>query len=162
MKGKDEDFMKLSAAQISALCSNLARGCEKQYKNHESELYKKLATYFDSITPEERESETGKVSELISEDLKENYVNARNISTNENDRGALRVCNWGEKVSLILKMLLERYENEGESFLETLKNTNIWVCTICGFVYIGDKAPELCPVCKVPEWKFEKIEGEIA
>ena len=28
-----------------------------------------------------------------------------------------------------------------------------------GFVYIGDEAPELCPVCKVPAWKFEKIEG---
>lgn len=28
-----------------------------------------------------------------------------------------------------------------------------------GFVYVGDKAPELCPVCKVPGWKFEKMEG---
>ena len=28
-----------------------------------------------------------------------------------------------------------------------------------GFVYVGDAAPELCPVCKVPSWKFEKAEG---
>ena len=33
------------------------------------------------------------------------------------------------------------------------------VCTVCGFVYVGDVAPELCPVCKVPSWKFEKVEG---
>ncbi|MGI5902217.1 MAG: rubredoxin-like domain-containing protein [Desulfitobacteriia bacterium] len=30
---------------------------------------------------------------------------------------------------------------------------------MCGFVYIGDKLPEVCPVCKVPNWKFEKVEG---
>lgn len=40
-----------------------------------------------------------------------------------------------------------------------LENTGVWVCTVCGFVYIGDKAPDLCPVCKVPNWKFEKMEG---
>jgi rubredoxin len=32
-------------------------------------------------------------------------------------------------------------------------------CTVCGFVYIGETPPELCPVCKVPPYKFEKIEG---
>lgn len=37
----------------------------------------------------------------------------------------------------------------------------IWVCTVCGFVYVGDKAPELCPVCKVPAWKFEKVERRV-
>ncbi|MEG1471763.1 MAG: rubredoxin, partial [Clostridia bacterium] len=52
--------------------------------------------------------------------------------------------------------LLARYEKEGESMLA---NTNVYVCTICGFVYIGDQPPELCPVCKVPAWKFEKVEG---
>jgi Fe-S-cluster-containing hydrogenase component 2 len=34
------------------------------------------------------------------------------------------------------------------------------VCTICGFVFVGDNPPELCPVCKVPNWKFEKVGGE--
>ena len=38
------------------------------------------------------------------------------------------------------------------------ENTNVFVCTICGFIYIGDNPPQLCPVCKVPSWKFEKIE----
>ena len=47
---------------------------------------------------------------------------------------------------------------EGESFL---KDTQIWVCTVCGFVYVGDQAPELCPVCKVPAWKFEKVERRV-
>ena len=56
----------------------------------------------------------------------------------------------------MLSSLVNRYLNEGEAMLA---NTDIWVCTVCGFVYIGENAPELCPVCKVPAWKFEKIEG---
>lgn len=31
----DADLEKLSAGQLAALCSNLARGCEKQYKQDE-------------------------------------------------------------------------------------------------------------------------------
>ena len=23
-----------------------------------------------------------------------------------------------------------------------------WVCTVCGYVYEGPEAPEICPVCK--------------
>ena len=23
-----------------------------------------------------------------------------------------------------------------------------WVCTVCGYVYEGEAAPEFCPVCK--------------
>ena len=40
-----------------------------------------------------------------------------------------------------------------------VENTDVHVCTICGFIYIGDKLPDVCPVCKVPNQKFEKIEG---
>jgi rubrerythrin len=30
---------------------------------------------------------------------------------------------------------------------------------MCGFVYVGDKPPAICPVCKVPDWKFQKMEA---
>ena len=29
-----------------------------------------------------------------------------------------------------------------------------FVCTICGYVYEGEAAPEVCPVCKAPASKF--------
>ena len=32
---------------------------------------------------------------------------------------------------------------------------NRWFCRNCGHVYIGEKAPELCPVCKHPRAYFE-------
>ena len=39
-----------------------------------------------------------------------------------------------------------------------LEHTGVYVCSVCGFVYVGDNPPEICPVCKVPSWKFDKAE----
>ncbi len=33
-------------------------------------------------------------------------------------------------------------------------------CTVCGFIYEGDAAPDACPVCKAPASKFEEIKEE--
>ena len=152
MKRSDE---KLSAGQLAALCSNLARGCEKQYKPEESKLFKELADYFSAVTPKVYDPTVEKLYEALMTDA-ENYAGVRAVADKNSDRGAARICVWGEKVTRMLASLVNRYLNEGEKMLE---DTNIWVCTTCGFVYVGDNAPELCPVCKVPDWKFEKIEG---
>ena len=31
-----------------------------------------------------------------------------------------------------------------------------WVCSVCGYVYEGEAAPAVCPVCKAPAEKFIK------
>ena len=36
-----------------------------------------------------------------------------------------------------------------------------FVCSICGYVYEGDKAPEQCPICKAPASKFIEQAGEM-
>ena len=36
-----------------------------------------------------------------------------------------------------------------------------FVCTVCGYVYEGDAAPEFCPICKAPAAKFQKQDGEM-
>ena len=151
----EEDLEKLSAGQLAALCSNLARGCEKQYKQEEADLFKQLADYFTAVVPAVNDASVEKLAKELQTDA-ENYAAVRATADANADRGAARVCVWGEKVTRMLSSLVNRYLNEGEAML---KDTNIWVCTTCGFVYIGDTAPELCPVCKVPDWKFEKIEG---
>jgi len=97
-----------------------------------------------------------KLLERIERDLEEGFPAANTVSSDLEDRGALRALVWSEKVTRILKSLLTRYEKEGDAMLE---NTGVYVCTICGFVFVGDNLPEICPVCKVPSWKFEKIEG---
>ncbi len=149
------DLKKLSPGQLSALCSNLARGCEKQYKPEEAGLFRELADYFASVTPAIDDANVENIAALLWSDI-DNYSGLRAAADEASDRGAARVCVWGERVTRMLSSLVIRYLNEGEAMLA---NTNIWVCTVCGFVYIGDEAPELCPVCKVPAWKFEKIEG---
>ena len=152
---EDSDLKKLSPGQLSALCSNLARGCEKQYKPEEAGLFRELADYFASVTPAIDDASVENIAALLWSDI-DNYSGLRAAADEASDRGAARVCVWGEKVTRMLSSLVIRYLNEGEALLA---DTNIWVCTVCGFVYIGDDAPEFCPVCKVPAWKFEKIEG---
>ena len=36
-----------------------------------------------------------------------------------------------------------------------------WVCPICGYVEEGEKAPEVCPICKCPGEKFTEQAGEL-
>ena len=36
-----------------------------------------------------------------------------------------------------------------------------WVCSVCGYVYEGENAPEVCPVCKAPADKFIKQGDEM-
>ena len=147
---------ELSAMEMSIICSNLARGCEKQYLPQQAEDFRKLATFFRSKAEPVQEPSVKKLLELIENDISVGYPYGNAVSADKPDRGALRCQVWSEKVTRMLDSLLKRYEAEGDKMLA---NTGVWVCTVCGFVYVGDTAPELCPVCKVPSWKFEKVEG---
>lgn len=149
---------ELSAMEMSIICSNLARGCEKQYLPQQAEAFRKLAVFFRSQAEPVKEASTEQLLALIEKDLSVGYPYGSAVSSEKPDRGALRCQVWSEKVTRMLQSLLKRYEREGDKMLE---NTGVWVCTVCGFVYVGDAAPELCPVCKVPSWKFEKVEGRL-
>ena len=35
-----------------------------------------------------------------------------------------------------------------------------FVCTICGYVFEGEAAPEACPICKAPASKFKEVQGD--
>ena len=149
------ELQKLSAGQMAALCSSLARGCEKQYKTKESQLFKELAHYFTRIAPAVDDATVMSVAETLKEEI-EIYPSLKATAEAAKDRGAQRVCVWGEKVTRMLYSLVSRYLEKGDQMLE---GNEVWLCTVCGFVYVGKDAPELCPVCKVPAWKFEKISG---
>lgn len=147
---------ELSPMEMSIICSNLARGCEKQYLPEQAEDFSMLADYFRTKAEPHTNGDFGEILNLIESDLSSGYPSANGAASGHKDRGALRALVWSEKVTRMLQSILRRYESEGERMLE---NTGVYVCTICGFIYIGDSAPQLCPVCKVPDWKFEKIEG---
>jgi len=147
---------ELSAMEMSIICSNLARGCEKQYMQEQSEAFRKLADFFKGKAEPAKDASVKKLLELVGRDLEVGYPYGNAAASEKPDRGALRCQVWSEKVTVMLQSLLKRYEAEGENML---RNTGVYICTICGFIYVGDAAPELCPVCKVPSWKFEKVEG---
>lgn len=152
------DMQKLSPGALSILCSNLARGCEKQYKEEEAALFREIADWFAAAAPAARETGVDALASRIGEDLAA-YPALNAAAVQAGDRGTQRICVWGEKVTAILKTLVERYRREGEAML---RDTDIWVCSVCGFAYVGKEPPRLCPVCKVPAWKFEKIEGRVS
>ena len=151
---------EMSAGEMSVICSNLARGCEKQFLDEESKAFRELADFFASKSAASVSSsvsnDMGGLLNLINNDLSDGFPYANKAAKDAGDRGAQRALVWSEKVSRMLQSLLKRYEKEGDKMLE---NTGVWVCTVCGFVFIGDNPPDVCPVCKVPSWKFEKITG---
>lgn len=150
------EMQQLSAGELSAVCSNLARGCEKQYQEREAALFREIADYLSAAHPPVSDPSLDKLIELVRHDLSQGYPGLNAAAVAAGDRGTQRICVWGEKVTRMLDSLLNRYQKDGEAFLQ---DTQVWVCTVCGFIYVGDSAPQLCPVCKVPAWKFEKVEG---
>lgn len=134
----------------------LAKGCEKQYKPEQADAFRKLAAWFKTQGGGGTGASFELLMEKINKDLESGFPAANAAGQEKHDRGALRSLTWSEKVTRILKSLLARYTREGDAMLE---NTGVYVCTICGFVYIGDDLPEVCPVCKVPNRKFERIGG---
>ena len=55
----------------------------------------------------------------------------------------------------MLDSLLQQYRTQGDGLTQ---GTNVYVCEICGFVYVGELPPAICPVCKVPSFKLAKVE----
>mgnify|MGYP003185374937 CR=1 FL=1 len=153
---QEEDLRELSYGELSALCSNLARGCEKQYMAKEQALFSELAEYYKAKVPPQPAADAAGLLAMAREDLAR-YPAAADTARAEADRGALRILVWSEKVTRMLESILARYEREGAAFLE---HTRIYVCDICGFVYVGDTPPDICPVCKVPSFKILQVERE--
>ncbi|MEG1581935.1 MAG: rubredoxin [Clostridia bacterium] len=151
---KTEANKELTNAELNVLCTNLAKGCEKQYKIEEMNLFNEIANYYKQNSEKVKESSIEDVSNRLNTDLQKYFPSAFDIARADEDRGALRILTWSEKVSKIVDILINRYKKEGVTFL---KNTKIFVCEICGFIYIGDEAPEICPICKVPRFKIHEV-----
>ncbi|MDR2736171.1 MAG: rubredoxin [Gracilibacteraceae bacterium] len=148
------DIGDLSAGEIAAICSSLAKGCEKQRLIEEMEAYNTLADYFKTKGMAQGVT-LADTAVMLNEDIAKGFAAAKAAAQADGDRGALRSLVWSEKVSIMLQSLLDRFANEGDDMLSNIK---IFVCDICGFIMLGGTAPEICPVCKVPQYKIVEIE----
>ena len=69
-----------------------------------------------------------------------------------------------EGVAAIEKRHEERYKKladlvkGGKVFKKSEKK--MWICRNCGHVYVGDQAPEVCPVCNHPKAYFQLFNEE--
>ena len=64
---------ELSPMEMSIICSNLARGCEKQYLPQQADDFRKLAEFFRSKAAPVEEASTAKLLDLIEQDLSVGY-----------------------------------------------------------------------------------------
>ena len=76
------------------------------------------------------------------------------VANQYQDRGAKRIITWATKTTNIIKYIIENYQKNGVNYLKDVK---IWVCDICGYVYIGNDVPKICPICKVPSLKILEV-----
>ena len=105
-----------TAGQMAALCSSLGRGCEKQYKAEEAALFRELAAWFAAAEPPAEDASVETLAEALRADVAD-YPSLRAAADAAGDRGAARICVWGEKVTRMLSSLLDRYAREGEAML---------------------------------------------
>ncbi|OAA90354.1 rubrerythrin [Clostridium ljungdahlii] len=71
-----------------------------------------------------------------------------------------------DDISRLFSMVAEIEKHHEERYNELLKNIEenkvfsknakkVWICRNCGYVYVGENAPEKCPVCSHPKSYFE-------
>ena len=153
--GYDDDMREISYAEAAVLCSNLAMGCEKQYLPEEAAAFRKISEFYMSKAAP-IEGTFDDLLNLVNETLATN-AEALKTSIDEVDHGANRAAFWNDGVTRMLKGILARYGKDGAAMLD---GTKIFVCDICGFIYIGDAPPAVCPVCKVPSLKIFEVKRD--
>lgn len=69
-------------------------------------------------------------------------------------------------IARLFSMVAEIEKHHEERYLELLKNIEenkafkkdekkTWICRNCGYIFVGESAPEKCPVCSHPKAYFE-------
>jgi len=75
------------------------------------------------------------------------------------EEGFTQIAELFSRVANIEKTHEERYRkllsNIKDGLVFSRDNDQVWICSNCGHIVIGKKAPELCPVCKHPKAFFE-------
>ncbi len=77
------------------------------------------------------------------------------------EEGFTKIAFLFDKVAAIEKRHEERYLKllsrlEGDLVFNSDNDEQIWICTNCGHIHVGKKAPKLCPVCDHPQSYFRR------
>lgn len=134
--------------QIGAIFEETA-GNEKEHAKiwfkmlHDGEVPDTCANLEDAITGEDYE-------------YKDMY---KRFAETAREEGFDEIAEKFENVGAIEKDHGERYakllKNVDEDMVFKSDKVTVWKCRNCGYVYVGEKAPEICPVCAHPQGYFE-------
>jgi rubrerythrin len=138
------------------------------------EGYEQIAAIFEETANNEKEHAKMWFKELHGREVPDTMTNLLDAAEGENyewtdmyatfakearEEGFDRIAALFEGVAKIEKEHEERYrkllENVKEGQVFERAGVMIWVCRNCGHVHIGEKAPEVCPVCAHPKAYFE-------
>ncbi len=78
--------------------------------------------------------------------------------------GFLQIAAAMNLVGLIEKRHEERYRRlidsiDQKTVFEDESDQTVWICRNCGYIHVGKKVPEVCPVCRYPKAYFERKEN---
>ncbi len=139
-------------AALAAVFSNLSKAADKQQLFETAERFARLSALFPGTRPADSTLESLRAE--VARDVDRDYPALQAAGTEAADRGVLRAVKWGEKVSTAQRALIDRYTAKGDDLLNDKK---LFVCEACGFIFLGDDPPEICPVCKAPSARFSTV-----
>ena len=139
------------------------------------EGYNQIARFFEETAGNEKEHAEIWFKELHGGSIPETTENLLDAAAGEHyewtdmyaefaktakEEGFTRIAALFEMVGKIEKEHEDRYRK----LLERLKDGSLyrdgekvfWICTNCGHIHFGEKAPEKCPVCAHPQGYFER------
>lgn len=88
----------------------------------------------------------------------------KKMAEDAREEGFLEIAAKFDGVAAIEKRHEERYKKladavkAGKVFKKSGKK--MWICRNCGHIYVGDQAPEICPVCSHPKAYFQIFNEE--
>lgn len=137
------------------------------------EGYEQIAAIFQETSDNEKEH--AKIwYKLLHDGVADTMTNLKDAAAGENyeytdmyakfaeearEEGFNEIAELFEKVGEIEKHHEERYrkliENIENGMVFKGDGVTVWKCRNCGYIHIGDSAPEVCPVCNHPQSYFE-------
>ena len=80
-------------------------------------------------------------------------------TANNEEEGFNEIAYLFESVGEIEKHHEERFlklvDNIDNNLVFQRGEEKVWICRNCGHIYVGEKAPQVCPVCKHPQAYME-------
>ncbi len=137
------------------------------------EGYEQISAIFQETSDNEKEH--AKIwYKLLHDGVADTMTNLKDAAAGENyeytdmykkfaedarEEGFNEIAELFEKVGEIEKHHEERYlklvENIEKGMVFKGDGVTVWKCRNCGYIHIGDSAPEKCPVCDHPQSYFE-------